>query len=143
MRDTKSAGFPIFVAFPTDNSDSPAQEPNVLGFAYYSTFRPREGYRFTVENTIYIHKSIRGGGIGSALMERLLSHARDRGNVHAIVAALTASNEGSIRFHERFGFVNVGTMKEVGLKFGEWQDVTFMQLILPGGGPSTLEAKQS
>ncbi|KAL5535792.1 hypothetical protein ACEPAF_3886 [Sanghuangporus sanghuang] len=135
MRDTKNAGFPIFVAVPSD-LDSPSPSPSVLGFAYYNTFRPREGYRFTAENTIYVHKSIRGGKIGTALMERLLSFARDQGNVHALIGAITASNVDSIRFHERFGFVDVGTMREVGYKFGEWQDVTFMQLILPGGGPS-------
>ncbi|KAL5494966.1 hypothetical protein ACEPAI_428 [Sanghuangporus weigelae] len=139
MRDTKHAGFPIFVAVPS-NADSPSPSPSVLGFAYYSTFRPREGYRFTAENTIYVHKSIRGGKIGTTLMERLLSFARDQGKVHALVGVITASNADSIRFHERFGFVDVGTMREVGYKFGEWQDVTFMQLIL-SGGPSKSEGK--
>ncbi|KAL5519256.1 hypothetical protein ACEPAH_939 [Sanghuangporus vaninii] len=138
MRGTKSAGFPIFVAVP---SDPAPPSPSVLGFAYYGTFRPREGYRFTVENTIYVHKSIRGGKIGTALMQRLLAFARDQGKVRVLVGAITASNVDSIRFHERFGFVHVGTMREVGYKFGEWQDVTFMQLILPGGGPSKSEEK--
>ncbi|SIG96725.1 phosphinothricin acetyltransferase [Mycobacteroides abscessus subsp. abscessus] len=46
---------------------------------------------------------------------------------HTIISGLTAGNEASVRLHERLGFHYIGIFKEVGFKFGEWQDVLFYQ----------------
>ncbi|EJD03664.1 GCN5-related N-acetyltransferase [Fomitiporia mediterranea MF3/22] len=144
MRGLKAAGFPMFVAVPSNlpvtqgrNFDDTSVKAGstVLGFAYYGSFRSRWGYRFSVEEGLYTHKSARGTGIGSALMTTLLDHAKKAGNVHVLVATITADNVGSIRFHERFGFEIGGTLKEVVYKFGKWQDVVFMQLIVQSESP--------
>lgn len=113
-------GFPVIVA---------AAENDILGYATYGSFRPHEGYRHTVENSIYIREDQRGKGIGTALMPPLIETAR-KAKLHAIVAAIEARNETSIHLHARFGFREVGRMPEVGRKFDRWLDLVLMQLLL-------------
>jgi phosphinothricin acetyltransferase len=62
-------------------------------------------------------------------MQALIGRARDQGR-HVMVAAIEAGNTGSIRLHESLGFARVGEMREVGAKFGQWLDLTFLQLQL-------------
>lgn len=101
----------------------------VLGYATFGPWRDWDGYRHTVENSIYVRADRRGAGTGAALMAELVERARGLG-VHIIVAGIDAGNEGSIRFHERFGFRRVGLLPEVGTKFGAWLDLAFLQLAL-------------
>ena len=136
FEDMKAEGRPIFVAVPSSSSDSnpenasPSDEslPSVLGYTYYSGFRAKTGYRYTAETTLYIHHSARGKGIGKALLQTLINYAR--GRIHTLIACTSGDNHSSIAFHEKLGFVNCGTLKQVGLKFGEWQDTVYLQLFL-------------
>lgn len=137
FRDLQKSGYPLYVAVPNPSPQSEGlSEPSspsvdVLGFVAYGQFRSKPGYRFTVETSLYIHKDIRGGGVGSALLRKIIDHAREAGNVHVMVAGTAGNNIPSIRLHEKFGFENSITLKEVGYKFGEWQDVVFLTLKLP------------
>lgn len=115
-------GFPLFVTTIADV---------VTGFGTYGPFREKAGYRKTVEHSIYIHHSHRDKGIGSALMETLIRTAREQG-LHTLIAGIDSKNTGSISFHRKFGFIEVGRFKEVGYKFDRWLDVVFMQLMLNG-----------
>jgi L-amino acid N-acyltransferase YncA len=101
-------------------------EDTVAGWGSLSHFRPRPGYRFTAEDSIYVHQDFRGRGIGTALLE-LLVDAAYRGRFHSVMALIDGDNAVSVRLHERFGFRHVGTFREVGLKFGRWLDVVHMQ----------------
>ncbi len=101
----------------------------VLGYASYGPFRPQEGFRGTVENSVYLAEGARGGGRGRALMEQLIAYAR-AAEVHAMVAAVDAANLPSIRLHEKLGFQTIGTLPQVGQKFGTWLDLTLLQLTL-------------
>ncbi|MFC7308259.1 GNAT family N-acetyltransferase [Streptomyces monticola] len=101
----------------------------VAGFAVYGPWRSYDGFRHTVENSVYVREGRHGLGIGSALLAALIDSARAAGH-HVVVAGIEAENEGSIRLHERFGFQHAGTVREVGTKFGRWLDLTFMQLRL-------------
>jgi phosphinothricin acetyltransferase len=98
----------------------------VAGWGSLSRFRPRPGYRFTAEDSIYVHQDFRGQGIGAALLG-LLVDAAYRGRFHSVMALIDGDNAVSIRLHERFGFRHVGTFREVGFKFGRWLDVVHMQ----------------
>ena len=102
----------------------------LLGFCSYGSFRAYPAYKYTVEHSVYIHPQHRGRGLGRRLMELLIAEAKQRGNVHAIIGAIDAANEGSIALHKRLGFEHVGQLPQVGFKFGRWLDLAFYQLTL-------------
>lgn len=125
LRAHRHAGEAVLVAVDDGTGE-------VVGWADYHEFRPNNrwpGYRFTVENTVHVRQSHWGAGVGRDLMLELVERARAHGR-HRLVAAITAENEASIRFHERLGFVEVGRLGEVGSKLGRWLDVVFLQLDL-------------
>ncbi|GLZ85375.1 L-methionine sulfoximine/L-methionine sulfone acetyltransferase [Metapseudomonas resinovorans] len=121
LADRAAASFPVLVAV------NPAGD--VLGYASYGTWRTIEGFRHTVEHSVYVRGDQRGQGLGPALMQALVDRARQAG-LHVMVAAIESENTASIRLHERLGFVTTGQMPQVGRKFDRWLDLTFMQLIL-------------
>ena len=114
------AGLPILTA---------EIDGRVAGYASYGPFRPKSGYRYTVENSVYVAEGFHRRGVATALMAELIERAR-RGDVHAIVAGIESSNTTSIALHAKFGFTVVGVMPQVGVKFGRWLDLTWMQLLL-------------
>ncbi len=101
----------------------------LLGFGSYGTFRSWPAYKYTVEHSVYVHKDHRGQGLGRAVMRELIAVAREN-DVHAMVGAIDAANTGSITLHEQLGFKHVGTLPQVGFKFGRWLDLAFYQLLL-------------
>jgi len=101
----------------------------ILGWSALNPYHQRPGYRFTAENSIYVASDQRGRGWGRLLLAPLIDAARTRG-LHAIIAAIDATNEPSIRLHTAFGFERVGLFREVGFKFGRWLDVLYLELIL-------------
>ncbi|QVM96230.1 MULTISPECIES: GNAT family N-acetyltransferase [unclassified Pseudomonas] len=127
----QAQGYPILVAV-----DAGGQ---VLGYASFGDWRPFEGFRHTVEHSVYIRSDQRGNGLGPRLMQALIERARAC-NKHVMVAAIESGNSASIRLHQRLGFTLNGQMPQVGVKFGRWLDLTFMQLILnPDAPPPTME----
>ena len=101
----------------------------VAGFAYYAPFRAYAGYCETVENSVYIDTEFHHRGVGRALMEALMATAKERGK-HVMVAAIALPNDASVGLHRALGFMEVGTMPEVGLKFDSRLDLLLMQKIL-------------
>ncbi len=101
----------------------------MVGWSSLSRYHDRKGYRFTCENSIYVAPSHRGRGIGGLLLAPLIEQAEKLG-MRAIIAAIDAGNEASIRLHAKFGFVQVGHFKQVGYKFDRWLDVIYMQRII-------------
>ena len=105
------------------------EKGSVVGYAYAHPWKERTAFRHTWETTVYVSPEFQGQGIGLRLMEELIAQCRERG-VHALVACITAENEGSRRMHTRLGFCQVSLYKEVGYKFGRWLDVTDYELML-------------
>jgi L-amino acid N-acyltransferase YncA len=101
----------------------------VVGYCYAAPFRPREGYRFTVEDSIYVRADCRGYGVGKALLAELIADCRAR-CCHSMVACICGVNAPSVALHESFGFVPIGTLPEAGKKFGKWLGLSIMQLLL-------------
>ncbi|MFF3515159.1 GNAT family N-acetyltransferase [Streptomyces sp. NPDC002573] len=104
-------------------------EGEVAGFAVYGPWRELDEYRHTVEDSVYVREGRHGLGVGSALLDALIASAREAGH-HVMIADIEAENAASIRLHQRFGFHHVGTVREVGTKFGRWLDLTIMRLPL-------------
>ena len=101
----------------------------VIGYASFGDFRAFDGYRFTVENSVYVAETARRRGAASALLAALIERARAIGK-HVMVAGIAGENDISIRLHAKHGFVETARMPEVGFKFGRWLDLVFMQLRL-------------
>lgn len=111
---------PLYVAISNDK---------VAGYVTYGEFRKRPAYKYTVEHSIYVHKNFRKQGIANMLMEKIIAVAEENG-IHSLMGGIDAENEVSILFHKKFGFKEVGHIREVGFKFNRWLDLKFMQLIL-------------
>lgn len=101
----------------------------LLAFGSYGTFRAWPAYKYTVEHSVYVHQDHRGRGLGRVVMEALIGVAKTR-DVHCLIGGIDATNAGSIALHERLGFRHVGTLPQVGFKFGRWLDLAFYQLLL-------------
>ncbi len=102
----------------------------VVGYCYVTPFRPRPAYRYTVEDSVYVAAGYGGMGIGTALLGALIERC-EAGPWRQMIAVIGDSdNEGSRRLHSAFGFTLVGTMPNVGFKFGRWVDVVIMQRAL-------------
>ena len=101
----------------------------ILGYAYGSKFRPKPAYNKTVESTVYVKHNEFGKQIGTKLYKELLIQLKNE-NYHLVLGVLTLPNEASVKLHKKFGFKQVADLKQVGFKFGTWQDVGFWQLNL-------------
>jgi phosphinothricin acetyltransferase len=120
LQDKITKGYPVIVAILNNE---------VVGFGSYSEFRFREAYKYTVEHSIYVSNNFQGIRIGHLLIEELIKIARNQ-KLHTMIGVIDAENQGSVKFHQKYGFKNVGVIKESGYKFDRWLDSVFMQLIL-------------
>jgi phosphinothricin acetyltransferase len=119
--DHERGGYAMFVA-----EDGAGR---IVGWSALNRYHDRMGYRFTTENSVYVAADSRGQGLGKLLLAPLIDAARAKG-LRAIIAAIDATNEASIRLHARYGFVQVGLFKQVGYKFDRWLDVVYMERLL-------------
>ena len=106
------------------------QAGRVAGYASLSPYRSKEAYRSTVELSIYIGPDFRHQGVATALMEAILRGARQDPETHTVVSVITDGNEASRKLHEKFGFTYCGAIREVGMKFGAYQDILNFSLIV-------------
>lgn len=105
------------------------EEGDLLGFGTYGPFRNYPGFKYTVEHSVYVKGSARGKGVGTFLLEGVISKAVVQ-DYHVLVGAIDADNTASIRLHEKAGFSLSGKISQAGFKFGRWLDLAFYQMIL-------------
>jgi len=122
-----SAKYPYFVA---------VVDGEVAGYAYASEYRSRPGYRYTVENSVYVKSGCRGYGAGRALLTRLIDACSAQGFRQMIAVIGGADNVVSIGLHAALGFREVGRLPAVGRKFDRWIDSVLMQRALEDGAQS-------
>jgi L-amino acid N-acyltransferase YncA len=116
--DVLARGLPYLVA----ESDG-----RLVGYSYATPYRARSAYRFSIENSVYVAPGLVRAGIGRALLTELIARC-EAGEWHQMIAVIGDSrNVASIALHERLGFRMVGTLRNVGLKFGRWLDTVLMQ----------------
>jgi phosphinothricin acetyltransferase len=123
-----AAGFPYLVA-----EDAAGQ---VVGYSSAGTYRPRPGYRFTVENSVYVAPDCQGRGIGRALLPRLIERCELAGFRLMVAVIGDSANQASIRLHESCGFQHAGLLPAIGWKHDRWLDSVLMVRPL-GPGAST------
>ena len=119
-----SAGLPYLVA---------ELDGTTVGYAYAGPYRPRPAYRFTVEDSVYLAPELTGRGIGAPLLARLIEAAATCGARQMVAVIGDSAQLPSIRLHERAGFRHVGTVRNVGWKFGRWLDTVILQRPLGAG----------
>lgn len=126
-----TAGWPYIVAV-----DNAPEERSVIGFACAATFRPREAYRFTIEDSVYVAPEWARRGVGRALLQELLKRCEQAGARSAIAVIGDSENHGSLALHKQCGFEHAGVMPNVGWKFGRWLDVVLMTRPIGDGSAS-------
>ncbi|MEB0079143.1 N-acetyltransferase family protein [Pseudomonas sp. CCI3.2] len=119
--DILSKGLPYLVA---------ERGGEVVGYGYATLYRPRPGYRFTVEDSVYVREGLGGKGIGQALLGAIIERCTQGGSRQMIAIIGNSENYASIRLHERLGFRRVGVFESVGFKHGRWVDTVLMQRAL-------------
>lgn len=125
VQERQARGFPVLIA---------EHDGVTIGFGSYGDFRAFEGYRHTVEHSLYVAPFAQGQGAGRALLNALIEHATGHGK-HVMVGCIDASNEASRGLHQAFGFEQTGLMPQVGRKFDRWLDLLIMQRILDDTTP--------
>ena len=128
MQAILDQGYPYVVATIDDR---------VVGYSYASSYRPRPGYRFTVENSIYVDPAYHRRGIARQLMTTVIDACAARGYRQMIAVIGDSENHASIELHRSLGFVQVGLLPTIGFKHGRWLDGVIMQRA-PGEGNTTL-----
>lgn len=101
----------------------------IAGYAYASPWKQRSAYRFSVESSVYLCPDFVHQGIGTELYEALIADLR-RHDVHCVVGGIALPNPASVGLHEKLGFAKIGQFREVGLKFRQWVDVGYWELLL-------------
>jgi L-amino acid N-acyltransferase YncA len=127
MRALLDGGFPYAVA---------EIGATLVGYAYAGPYRTRPGYRFTVEDSIYIDPGAQGRGVGRALLDRLIAESTSSGFRLMVAVIGDSAQAPSIALHRAAGFEMVGTFKNIGFKFDRWLDSVLMQRAL-GDGATT------
>lgn len=122
IRHVREASWPFVVA---------EVEGDVAGYAYATQFRDREAYRFTAEDSIYVHPAMTGRGVGKRLLKALLERSAECG-FKTIVAVIGGAEPASIAVHAALGFEEVGRLKAVGWKKERWLDSVYMQRTIGG-----------
>jgi phosphinothricin acetyltransferase len=120
FKNISKAGLPYIVAKDGDK---------VVGYCYAAHYRTRLAYRYSVEISIYIHPDYRGKSVGKNLLTEVIKQAKAKG-MKQMLAVVVNVPESSKKFHESFGFREVGKLENVGFKFDRWVDTLFMQLSL-------------
>jgi L-amino acid N-acyltransferase YncA len=112
----------------------------ILGYAYCQWFKPRPAYRFSAEDSIYLHPEAAGKGLGKLLLAELERQAEACGTRKLIAVIGDSNNGGSVGVHRSLGFTHVGTLKSCGWKFGKWLDIVLMEKTLGEGDTTPPEA---
>jgi phosphinothricin acetyltransferase len=117
MADVRERGLPFMVA---------EEAGEIVGYGYATLFRPRPGYRFTVEDSVYLRADRAGRGLGRRLLQAVMEACR-QAEYRQMIAVIGGDNPSSIAMHRALGFSLVGVLREIGWKFDQPQDVTLMQ----------------
>ena len=105
----------------------------VVGYAYCQWFKPRPAYRFSAEDSIYMHPEVAGKGLGRQLLTELVRQAEAAGVRKLLAVIGDSANAGSIGVHRALGFTQAGVIRSCGWKFERWLDIVIMEKAIGEG----------
>ena len=121
--DVLSKGLPYIVA---------ERDGAVVGYAYATLYRARPAYRFTCEDSVYVHEAMARQGVGGKLLAEIIRRCT-AGGWRQMIAVIGDNNAASMAVHASQGFFLAGTLHNVGFKFEAWRDTAMMQRALGDG----------
>ncbi|MET0654304.1 MAG: N-acetyltransferase family protein [Pseudoxanthomonas sp.] len=124
LQELLTSGYPFLVA---------ELEGVFAGYAYASAYRGRAGYRWTVEDTVYVSAEAQGKGVGRALLSRLIADCESLGFRQMVAVIGEPGNGASVVLHKKNGFHIIGIFPGLGRKHGRWLDTVQMQRALGSG----------
>jgi phosphinothricin acetyltransferase len=124
FQELRQKGFPFLIA---------ELDGQFAGYAYASSYRARIGYRWTVEDTVYVAADAQGRGIGRTLLSRLMEDCTALGFRQMVAVICEPGNGASVALHEKLGFKTIGIFTGLGRKHGRWLDTVQMQCALGSG----------
>ena len=110
------------------------RDGRVVGYCYAGPYRTRIGYRFSVEDSIYLDPGEVGRGVGRLLLAEVIERSAALGYRQMVAVIGGSETLPSINLHKALGFTHVGVLSGIGFKFGRWVDSVLMQRPL---GPGT------
>jgi phosphinothricin acetyltransferase len=133
-RDLLARGLPYVVA---------ERDGRVVGYCYAGPYRARIGYRFSLEDSIYIDAGEVGRGLGRVLLARVLERSAELGYRQMVAVIGGSETLPSIRLHQAMGFTHIGVLAGIGYKFGRWVDSVLMQRALGPGSDAPPSAART
>ncbi|PJX14599.1 GNAT family N-acetyltransferase [Halomonas sp. 141] len=94
-------------------------DSQILGFCCAQKYRPEPAYDKTVEVSVYVSPKSTSRGVGGSLYGRLFA-SLEAFDLHRALAGIALPNNASLAFHQKFGFEEVGTFDEYGVKGGRF-----------------------
>lgn len=121
MENVRARGLPWAVAEAADR---------VIGYCYASPYHSRSAYKFTVQTSVYVVSDCQHRSVGLSLLNYIADICKRLGYRQIMVAIGDSHNDAALRLHARAGFRTIGHAIGVGVKFGRWTDVVYMQRFL-------------
>ena len=102
------------------------QKGQIVGWAALSPVSSRAVYAGVAEFSIYVSVPMRGLGIGSILMEKVVELSEANG-IWTLHASTFPENTESLRLQEKFGFRMVGRRERIAKHHGVWRDTVITE----------------
>ena len=106
--------------------DTAEDEPQAIGYAYYSPLGERAAYQWSAETSIYLDRGWCDRGLGAQLLEVLESCMAAQG-ICTSEACITSENTGSMEFHRRHGYTECARFTSCANKFDRWLSTVWME----------------
>lgn len=99
----------------------------VVGWAALTPVSTRCVYQGVAEVSVYVTPHAKGRGIGKVLLLKLIE-ASEQNVLWTLQSSIIASNEASIRLHEKCGFRLIGYREKIAKDMdGKWQNIVLYE----------------
>lgn len=103
-----------------------SREGAVVGWAALSPISSRAVYGGVAEVSVYVTDTVRGKGVGKALLKQLIAGSEQKG-LWTLQASVFPENVASLELHNLCGFREVGTRRRIGVLHGIWRDTVLLE----------------